>query len=158
MFFYLIKVTMWLLHVFLPIFSVLLHIPLLAIWAYGIHIQTSPDTIDPQRTNNGAPWYITKNCNIVEDANVQKYCMQAKSSFAVSCIMLYVPIPNQTSPLPNTQRTNSTTAQSTPSSCASPSTPSTPPNPPSPPTAPGKPKKQPKRKNTQTTHPTAATK
>ena len=97
MFFYLIKVTLWLLHVFLPIFSVLLHIPLLAIWAYGIHIQTSPDTIDPQRTNNGAPWYITKNCNIVEDANVQKYCMQAKSSFAVSCIMLYVPNP----PLPS---------------------------------------------------------
>jgi hypothetical protein len=96
MFFYLIKVTMWLLHVFLPIFSVLLHIPLLAIWAYGIHIQTSPDTIDPARINNGAPWYITKNCNIVEDANVQKYCMQAKSSFAVSCIMLYVP--SQTTP------------------------------------------------------------
>ncbi|OSS46262.1 hypothetical protein B5807_08275 [Epicoccum nigrum] len=90
MFFYLIKVTMWLLHVFLPIFSVLLHIPLLAIWAYGIHIQTSPDTIDPKRINNGAPWYITKNCNIVEDATVQKYCMQAKSSFAVSCIMLSI--------------------------------------------------------------------
>lgn len=91
MFFYLIKVTMWLLHVFLPIFSVLLHIPLLAIWAYGIYIQTSPDTIDPKRRNPGAPWYITKNCNVVEDKQVQKYCMQAKSSFAVSCIMLYVP-------------------------------------------------------------------
>ncbi|KZM20505.1 uncharacterized protein EKO05_0004538 [Ascochyta rabiei] len=90
MFFYLIKVTMWLLHVFLPIFSILLHIPLLAIWAYGIHIQTSPDTIDPARRNNGAPWYITKNCNIVDDKQIQKYCMQAKSSFAVSCIMLTI--------------------------------------------------------------------
>lgn len=91
MFFYLIKVTMWLLHVFHPIFSVLLHIPLLAIWAYGIHIQTSPDTIDPARSNNGAPWYITKNCNIVDDKHVRSYCMQAKSSFAVSCVMLYAP-------------------------------------------------------------------
>lgn len=90
MFFYLIKATMWLLHVFHPIFSILLHIPLLAIWAYGIHIQTSPDTIDPLRSNNGAPWYITKNCNIVSDHHIRSYCMQAKSSFAVSCIMLYV--------------------------------------------------------------------
>ena len=89
-FFYLIKVTMWLLHVFLPIFSILLHIPLLIVWAYGIYIQTSPDTIDPKRSNPGAPWYITKNCNIVDDKNVRNYCMQAKSSFAVSCIMVYV--------------------------------------------------------------------
>ncbi|KAJ4310541.1 hypothetical protein N0V94_008397 [Neodidymelliopsis sp. IMI 364377] len=90
MFFYLIKVTMWLLHVFHPILSVLLHIPLLAIWAYGIHIQTSPDTIDPLRQNTGAPWYITKSCNIVTDKHVRSYCMQAKSSFAVSCIMLAI--------------------------------------------------------------------
>ncbi|KAJ4337537.1 hypothetical protein N0V95_008299 [Ascochyta clinopodiicola] len=90
MFFYLIKVTMWLLHVFLPIFSILLHIPLLAIWAYGIHIQTSPDTIDPARRNTGAPWYITKNCNIVDDKQIRSYCQQAKSSFAVSCIMLTI--------------------------------------------------------------------
>ena len=158
MFFWLVKTTLWLLKVFFPILSLLLHIALMALWAYGIHIQTAPDTIDPEHVNNGAPWYITKNCNIVKDANVQKYCMQAKSSFAVSCIMLYVPIPNQTSPLPNTQRTNSTTAQSTPSSYASPSTPSTPPNPPSPPTAPARPKKQPTRKNGTTTPRTARTK
>ncbi|KAH6619953.1 hypothetical protein C7974DRAFT_363162 [Boeremia exigua] len=88
MFFYLVKVTMWLLHVFLPIFSVLLHMPLLAIWAYGIYIQTSPDTIDPLRRNPGAPWYITKNCNIVADAQIRGYCAQAKASFAVSCVML----------------------------------------------------------------------
>jgi hypothetical protein len=90
LFFYLIKATMWLLHVFIPLFSVMLHIPLLAIWAYGIYIQTSPDTIDPKRSNSGAPWYITKNCNIVDDKQIRSYCMQAKSSFAVSCIMLYV--------------------------------------------------------------------
>ncbi|KAJ8109207.1 hypothetical protein OPT61_g7627 [Boeremia exigua] len=90
MFFWLVKMAMWLLHVFYPIFSVLLHIPLLAIWAYGIHIQTSPDTIDPTRSNSGAPWYITKNCNIVDDKQIRSYCMQAKSSFAVSCIMISI--------------------------------------------------------------------
>jgi hypothetical protein len=90
MFFYLVKTTMWLLHVFLPIFSLLLHIPLLIIWAYGIYIQTSPDTIDPEHTNKGAPWYIAKSCDIVEDKQVRSYCMQAKSAFAVSVIMVYV--------------------------------------------------------------------
>ena len=114
MFFYLIKVTMWLLHVFLPIFSILLHVPLLAIWAYGIYIQTSPDTIDPARSNSGAPWYITKNCNIVADKQIRSYCMQAKSSFAVSCIMLYVPqLTTNNFPSPDT---NASPAQSTPSS------------------------------------------
>lgn len=90
MFFYLVKCTLWLLHVFYPIISLLLHIALASIWAYGIHIQTSPDTIDPKRVNNGAPWYITKNCNIVEDKQIRGYCMQAKSSFAISIVMLYV--------------------------------------------------------------------
>ena len=82
---------MWLLHVFLPIFSVMLHVPLLVIWAYGIYMQTAPDTIDPEHTNTGVPWYISKSCSIVQDAHVRSYCMQAKSAFAVSIIMVYVP-------------------------------------------------------------------
>ncbi|KAF1841314.1 uncharacterized protein K460DRAFT_291356 [Cucurbitaria berberidis CBS 394.84] len=89
-FFWLIKVTMCLVNVFLPILSLLLHIALLILWAYGIHMQTSPDTIDPKRMNKGAPWYITKSCNIVEDKQIRSYCMQAKSSFAVSIIMLSI--------------------------------------------------------------------
>ncbi|KAJ4373793.1 hypothetical protein N0V83_002532 [Neocucurbitaria cava] len=90
MFFYLVKSTLWLLHVFMPIFSLLLHIALLILWAYGIHIQTAPDTIDPKRMNKGAPWYITKSCNIVDDKTIRSYCMQAKASFAVSIIMLSI--------------------------------------------------------------------
>jgi hypothetical protein len=90
MFFYLIKSTMWLLKVFVPLISLVLHTALLCLWAYGLHIQTSPDTIDPQRMNKGAPWYLTKSCNIVEDKNIRAYCMQAKASFAVTIIMMYV--------------------------------------------------------------------
>jgi hypothetical protein len=88
MFFWLIKSCMWLLKVFLPIFSFMLHGALLGLWAYGIHIQTSGDTIDPAHQNKGAPWYITKSCNIVSDKTERGYCMQAKSSFAVSIVML----------------------------------------------------------------------
>lgn len=91
-FFYLVKATLWLLHVLFPIISLLLHIGLMSLWAYGIHIQTSPDTIDPDRINRGAPWFLTKSCSIVEDKNVRSYCVQAKSAFAVSIIMLYVPL------------------------------------------------------------------
>ena len=90
MFFYLVKSTMWVLHVFIPIVSLLLHTALVSIWAYGIYIQTSPDTIDPNRQNNGLPWYLTRNCNVASDPNVRSYCMQAKSAFAVSIVMLYV--------------------------------------------------------------------
>ncbi|KAH7405712.1 hypothetical protein DE146DRAFT_421057 [Phaeosphaeria sp. MPI-PUGE-AT-0046c] len=90
MFFWLIKITMWLLKVFLPIFSLLLHSALLGLWAYGIHMQTAPDTIDPAHQNKGVPWYISKNCKIVESKIDQGYCMQAKSAFAVSLIMLTI--------------------------------------------------------------------
>lgn len=90
MFFFLIKSTLVLMHVFYPIISFPLHCGLLAIWAVSISIQTGKDTIDPKHINNGAPWFITKNCNIVKDGTIRGYCMQAKSAFAVSVIMLYV--------------------------------------------------------------------
>ncbi|KAF1995830.1 hypothetical protein P154DRAFT_580534 [Amniculicola lignicola CBS 123094] len=101
MFFYLIKFTIYILHAFWPSIAFPIHIGLTAIWAYSIYTQTAPDTIDPKRKNSGAPWYITKNCNVVKmtddtsftqgDLNDLKgYCMQAKSAFAVSVLMLYV--------------------------------------------------------------------
>ncbi|KAF2691409.1 hypothetical protein K458DRAFT_473262 [Lentithecium fluviatile CBS 122367] len=88
MFFYLTKVTAWLLHVLYPIFSLPLHIGLAALWAVSIYVQTAPDKIDPDRINNGAPWYIAKDCKIIEDETIRGYCKQAKSSFAVSVVML----------------------------------------------------------------------
>jgi len=89
-FFWLIKITMWLLKVFFPILSFLLHTALLCLWAYGLYMQSAPDLIDPAHQNKGAPWYITKSCNIVEDKINRAYCMQAKSSFAVTIIMVAI--------------------------------------------------------------------
>jgi hypothetical protein len=90
MFLWLVKTTMFSLHWFFPIIALPVHIAELALWSYSIYAQTAPDTIDPdpKRHNNGAPWYITKSCNIVSDDKIKGYCMQAKSSFAVSIIML----------------------------------------------------------------------
>ena len=90
MFFYLVKFTAALVHCLYPILSLLLHIALLVLWAVSIHVQTAPDTIDPHRENHGAPWYITKNCNVEPDHRIRGYCTQAKASFAISCCMLYV--------------------------------------------------------------------
>lgn len=87
-FFYLVKCTFFFMHILYPIVSLPLHIALTTLWAYSLYIQTAPDTIDPEHQNKGAPWYITKNCNIVEDDKIRGYCMQAKSAFAVSVIML----------------------------------------------------------------------
>lgn len=93
MFFYLIKFTLYLLHIFYPILSLLLHLALAGLWCASLYFQTAPDTVDPAHQNKGAPWYITKNCNIVDDKIIRGYCMQAKSAFAVSVIMLYVEPP-----------------------------------------------------------------
>ena len=90
MFFYLVKSTGWLLHCMWPIFSLPLHCALLALWAVSIYVQTAPDTIDPERKNNGAPWFITKSCGLASSNTIKQYCTQAKASFAVSVIMLYV--------------------------------------------------------------------
>ncbi|KAF2271140.1 hypothetical protein CC78DRAFT_450826 [Lojkania enalia] len=90
MFFYLVKCTMWICDVFYPIVSLFLHAALMSLWAYGIYAQTAPDTIDPERQNKGAPWYITKNCDISSTDKIKGYCMQAKSSFAVSVCMLAI--------------------------------------------------------------------
>ncbi|KAF2814927.1 uncharacterized protein BDZ99DRAFT_458890 [Mytilinidion resinicola] len=88
MFIHLTKFTMFILHVFWPIISMLVHFLLIGLWSYSIYAQTSPDTIDPNRQNHGAPWYITKNCNIASTHSLKGYCMQAKSTFAVSVVML----------------------------------------------------------------------
>jgi len=88
MFIHLTKFTMFILHVCWPIFSLFIHLLLIGLWSYSIYGQTSPDTIDPTRENHGAPWYITKNCNISSSSEIKGYCMQAKSTFAVSVVML----------------------------------------------------------------------
>ena len=88
MFIYLTKFTMFIVHVFYPIISLFTHLLLVALWAVSVHVQTAPDTIDPKRVNNGAPWYITKSCSISSTKQIEGYCEQAKSAFAVSVVML----------------------------------------------------------------------
>jgi hypothetical protein len=89
MFILLLKSTLVPMHVFYPIFSFLIHAIEIGLWSYSVYGQTSPDTLDPKGRRN-APWYITKSCSVSYKPSNVEYCMQAKASFYVSIVMLYV--------------------------------------------------------------------
>ncbi|KAJ9615303.1 hypothetical protein H2200_001378 [Cladophialophora chaetospira] len=88
LFIMLVKSIMYMLHVFPPILSVVIHIGLTIIYAVSVDYQASNDTTDPDHPQHGAPWYITKKCSVAHDKNNVHYCTQAKAAFACTCAML----------------------------------------------------------------------
>lgn len=88
MFLLLVKITMHITSTWYPIIAAFVQALLTALWAVAIHAQTAADTIDPDHSNKGAPWYITKSCSVATSDQLQKYCAQAKSTFAVAVILL----------------------------------------------------------------------
>ena len=80
----------YILHVWPPILSAVVHASLAALFAVSISYQAAPDMSDPQHPQPGAPWYITKSCSVAHDKNNIHYCKQAKAAFACSCVILYV--------------------------------------------------------------------
>ncbi|OJD25973.1 hypothetical protein ACJ73_02658 [Blastomyces percursus] len=87
MFFMLVKAPMFILNVFYPPFSVIVHTTLTVLYAVSIAYQASPDMTDPERPQPGAPWYLTKNCNVAKSPSNVGYCQQAKASFACTVLM-----------------------------------------------------------------------
>jgi hypothetical protein len=79
---------MYILHVWPPLFSAIIHGTLLALYAVSISYQAGSDMSDPKHPQPGAPWYITKPCSVAYNPNNIHYCEQAKASFACTCIML----------------------------------------------------------------------
>jgi hypothetical protein len=90
MFILLVKSVMYMLHVFPPILSVLVHALLICLYAVSVDYQASSDTTDPEHPQNGPPWYITKSCSVANTDALKGYCRQAKASFACTCAMLGV--------------------------------------------------------------------
>jgi hypothetical protein len=90
MFIMLVKGVMYMLHVFPPILSLIVHAAILVLWAISVDYQASSDLSDPEHPQHGAPWYITKSCSVAHNKNNVHYCKQAKASFACSCAMLGV--------------------------------------------------------------------
>lgn len=86
-----VKSSMFVLHAFLPILSVIVHMTLVALYAVSIRNQATPDLSnkDVPHLSSSMPWYLAKGCSYATEKN-KGYCMQARASFAVSCVLLYV--------------------------------------------------------------------
>ncbi|THZ10250.1 hypothetical protein D6C95_00690 [Aureobasidium pullulans] len=88
MFIMLIKPVLFFMRALIPIFSALVHILLVVLYAYSAYGQSASDMTDKDHPQKGAPWYITKSCDVASDKKNIGYCKQAKASFAVTLCLL----------------------------------------------------------------------
>jgi hypothetical protein len=88
MFFMLVKSIMYMVNVFPPILSVIVHCVLTALYAASVYYQASSDTSDPEHPQNGPPWYITKSCSVAHSESNIGYCQQAKAAFGASISLM----------------------------------------------------------------------
>ena len=89
MFILLVKVVMFVLHAFLPVLSIFVHLLLIVLYAVGVRNQATPDLTDktvPHLQKN-MPWYLSKGCSFATEKN-KHYCLQARASFAVTIVQL----------------------------------------------------------------------
>ena len=89
MFILLAKAVMWIMHIWWPILSLVMHVCLTVIWAVSVYGQASPDYSDPNHPSR-IPWYLTKSCSVAAQLPDVHYCELAKGTFAITVIMLYV--------------------------------------------------------------------
>ncbi|KAL4933875.1 uncharacterized protein BDV17DRAFT_286681 [Aspergillus undulatus] len=87
-FIFITKVPLHMLHLLYPFAHALLQIGLIIIYCVSAAWQAGPDTSDPARPQPGAPWYITKNCNVAHDSSNLSYCQQAKALFAFTILII----------------------------------------------------------------------
>ncbi|RMZ84613.1 hypothetical protein DV737_g1114, partial [Chaetothyriales sp. CBS 132003] len=88
MFVMLVKAPMYMVHVFPPILSALLHAAMIALYAAGVAFLAGSDNTEPDCRSNGPVWYITKSCSVVTQHNLVTYCKQAKATFALTAALL----------------------------------------------------------------------
>jgi len=87
MFILLVKVVVFVMHLFLPLLSVFVHGLMLALFAVSLRNQSTPDMSDPDNPSPGLPWYMSKGCSYATPSN-KGFCMQARASFGVTCTMV----------------------------------------------------------------------
>lgn len=83
----LVKTTMWVMHVWIPLVSVVTHLALVILYSVSLRDQSTPDLSDPAHPAPGLPWYLSKGCKYAEPGN-SGYCMQARAVFAVTIVMM----------------------------------------------------------------------
>ena len=87
MFILLAKSTMFVLHTWIPLLSVLVHAAEVALYAVSLENQSTPDMSDPEHSSPGLPWFLSKGCSYADKSNYG-FCMQARGVFAVTCVMM----------------------------------------------------------------------
>lgn len=90
LFFFLTKTPMFVMDVFYPPLSVLVHGICVLLYSIAASFQAASDTSDPKHPQNGPPWYITKNCNVASLHTNVNYCKQAKATFALTIVLMFV--------------------------------------------------------------------
>ena len=89
MFILLVKVVLFIMHMWIPLISVIINVIVIALWCFSVYGQAGPDHSDPEHPSSIA-WYITKSCSFAAPSGNKHNCEMAKASFAVSIFMVYV--------------------------------------------------------------------
>ena len=87
MFILLIKAVLFIMHMWIPLVSLIINMIVTALWCISVYGQAGPDHSDPEHPSKVA-WYITKSCSYAEASGNKHNCNMAKGSFAASILML----------------------------------------------------------------------
>jgi hypothetical protein len=97
-FFLITKLPVHWMHLFYPPIAVAVHAALIVLYVVSAVYQAGSDMSDPHHLQPGAPWYIAKSCSVAYRKSNIAYCMQAKSLFAVTVIIMFVTLSTLISP------------------------------------------------------------
>jgi hypothetical protein len=88
MFILLVKVVMFVLHIWYPLLGTIVNATLTVMWVVSIYGQAGPDHSDPLHPSNVA-WYVSKSCKyaVASGGKNYHYCIMAKATFATTVVM-----------------------------------------------------------------------
>jgi hypothetical protein len=87
LFILLAKLIMVIMKVYFPLIGLLIGITQTALYATSVYGQMGPDYLDPEHPSPIA-WYIRYSCDVGSQYKIEKHCMMAKGTFAVTVFML----------------------------------------------------------------------
>jgi hypothetical protein len=86
MFILLVKIVMFILHIWYPLLGTITNAAITAMWIASMYGQMGPDHSDPRYPSNVA-WYINKSCSYAVASGNHHYCIMAKGTFATTVLM-----------------------------------------------------------------------
>ncbi|KAL4781433.1 hypothetical protein BJX76DRAFT_16050 [Aspergillus varians] len=71
-----------------PVALAIIQVGLIIVYCISAAWQAGSDTSDPDHSQSGPPWYITKNCKVAHEKGNVAYCHQAKAFFAFTILII----------------------------------------------------------------------